>query len=200
MSTTPNTAVVAIPGVAIPSAAVALDTGKKVIAKPAVKLEVKPAAKPLAKPVTKPAAKPVVKSIVKPVSVKAIQPALKKPAPSNPVATKSPLAKTPTVKKAVVKKAAVKPAATKALPLTKDKKADKAKKPKLVRDSFTIPKAEYVVLEALKQRATKLTRPAKKSELLRAGIKALASLSDAAFLTALSQVPTIKTGRPTLTR
>ena len=188
MSTTPNTAVVATPGVAIPSAGVVLDTGKKVIAKPA------------AKPVAKPAAKAVVKSIVKPVSVKAIQPALKKPAPSKPVATKSPLARTPTVKKAVVKKVAVKPAAPKALPLAKDKKAVKAKKPKLVRDSFTIPKAEYVVLEVLKQRATKLTRPAKKSELLRAGIKALASLSDAAFLTALGQVPTIKTGRPTLTR
>ena len=196
MSTTPNTAVVATPGGAIPSAAVALDTGKKVIAKPAVKPEVNPGVKPAAKP----AAKPVVKSIVKPVSVKAIQPALKKPAPIKPVATKSPLAKTPTVKKAVVKKAVVKPAATKALPLAKDKKAVKAKKPKLVRDSFTIPKAEYVVLEALKQRATKLTRPAKKSELLRAGIKALASLSDAAFLTALGQVPTIKTGRPTLNR
>ena len=188
MSTTPNTAVVAIPSVTIPSAAVVLDTEKKVIAKPA------------AKPVTKPAAKPVVKSIVKPVGVKDIPPALKKSVPSKPVATKSPLAKTPTTKKAVVKKAAVKPAATKALPLAKDKKADKAKKPKLVRDSFTIPKAEYVVLEALKQRATKLTRPAKKSELLRAGIKALASLSDAAFLTALGQVPTIKTGRPTLPR
>jgi hypothetical protein len=67
-----------------------------------------------------------------------------------------------------------------------------------VRDSFTIPKAEYVVLDDLKQRAARLTRPAKKSELLRAGIKLLASVSDAAFLTALEQVPAIKTGRPTL--
>lgn len=75
-------------------------------------------------------------------------------------------------------------------------KLEKPKKPKLVRDSFTIPKAEYVVLDDLKQRAAKLTRPAKKSELLRAGIKALAALSDAAFLTALEQVPAIKTGRP----
>ena len=65
-----------------------------------------------------------------------------------------------------------------------------------MRDSFTIPKAEYMVLEELKQRATKLTRSIKKSELLRAGIKALAALSDAAFLTALEQVPAIKTGRP----
>jgi hypothetical protein len=74
----------------------------------------------------------------------------------------------------------------------------RAKKPKLVRDSFTIPKAEYLVLQELKSRASKLTRPAKKSELLRAGVKALASLSDAAFLAALEKVPAIKTGRPAL--
>ena len=72
----------------------------------------------------------------------------------------------------------------------------KPKKPKLVRDSFTIPKIEYLVLEALKLRATKLTRSVKKSELLRAGIKALAALSDAACLSALEKVPAIKTGRP----
>ncbi|MGH8803433.1 MAG: hypothetical protein ACREXN_01670 [Polaromonas sp.] len=69
-----------------------------------------------------------------------------------------------------------------------------------MRDSFTIPKTEYLVLDELKQRATQLTRPAKKSELLRAGIKILATLSDAAFLTALEQVPAIKTGRPTLNK
>ena len=73
----------------------------------------------------------------------------------------------------------------------------KAKKPKLVRDSFTIPKAEYSVLDDLKQRASKLDSPAKKSELLRAGIKALAAMSDAALLVALQAVPAIKTGRPT---
>ena len=66
-----------------------------------------------------------------------------------------------------------------------------------MRDSFTIPKAEYTVLDDLKQRAATLKRPVKKSELLRAGIKALAALSDATFLRALDQVPTIKTGRPT---
>lgn len=69
-------------------------------------------------------------------------------------------------------------------------------KPKLVRDSFTMPKAEYAVIEQLKRRATALARPAKKSELLRAGIKALNALSDAALLAALQAVPTIKTGRP----
>ena len=69
-------------------------------------------------------------------------------------------------------------------------------KHKLVRDSFTIPKSEYVVLDELKQRATRLTRPTKKGELLRAGIVALNVMSDAAFLAALSAVPSLKTGRP----
>lgn len=75
-------------------------------------------------------------------------------------------------------------------------KTPKPKKPKLVRDSFTIPKAEYAVLEELKQRATQLASPVKKTELLRAGIKALAVMSDAGFLAALKAVPAIKTGRP----
>lgn len=75
-------------------------------------------------------------------------------------------------------------------------KVEKARKPKLVRDSFTIPKAEYQVLDALKQRSAGLARPVKKSELLRAGIKALARMSDAALLDALQAVPAIKTGRP----
>ena len=89
---------------------------------------------------------------------------------------------------------AAKPAAKPAAP--KAEKPAKAKKPKLVRDSFTIPKAEYLVLDQLKQRAGTLTRPVKKSEFLRAGIKALAAMPDAAFLTALANVPAIKTGRP----
>jgi len=75
-------------------------------------------------------------------------------------------------------------------------KADKAKKPKLVRDSFTIPKNEYAAIEALKLRAARLGRPAKKSEVLRAGVMALAGMGDAAFLASVSSVPAVKTGRP----
>lgn len=75
-------------------------------------------------------------------------------------------------------------------------KADKPRKPKLVRDSFTIPKDEYAVLDALKQRAAKLGRPAKKSEVLRAGVQALAAMPDSAFLAAVGGVPALKTGRP----
>ena len=80
---------------------------------------------------------------------------------------------------------------------TKAEKVEKApKKPKMLRDSFTIPKAEYAAIETLKQRAAMGGRAAKKSELLRAGIMALAAMDDASFLGALTQVPTIKTGRP----
>lgn len=107
-----------------------------------------------------------------------------------------PAAKKTSVKKAAPMKTGSMTPLFKALVPPKPKQALKQKKPKLVRDSFTIPKAEYGVLGELKQRADKLSRPAKKSELLRAGIKILASLSDAALLSALAQVPIIKTGRP----
>ena len=99
----------------------------------------------------------------------------------------------PVVRKtAAVKKPAAQPKAT-AKPVAK---VEKVKKPKLVRDSFTIPKSEYSVLEVLKLRSQKLARPAKKSELLRAGIKALAAMTDIQFKAALADVPAIKTGRP----
>jgi hypothetical protein len=74
--------------------------------------------------------------------------------------------------------------------LLKDKKA------KLVRDSFTIPKLEYLILDHLKQRIGTLGTVAKKSELIRAGIKALSEMPDASFLAAVKAVPMINTGRP----
>ncbi len=120
-------------------------------------------------------------------------------AKAKPVAKKSVAgAKAPAKKvvKAAVK-SAIKPM-VKAVIQPKAPKAVKVKKPKLVRDSFTIPKAEYMVLDELKLRAGKLGNAAKKSELIRAGVKALAAMSDAAFLAALKAVPTIKTGRPSL--
>lgn len=71
------------------------------------------------------------------------------------------------------------------------------KKPKLVRDSFTIPKTEFAAIETLKNRAIALGTSVKKSELLRAGLMALQALNDAAYKAALAAVPTLKTGRPT---
>ena len=109
-----------------------------------------------------------------------------KKAPASPTKAKTEKAKVAAAPKA-------KAAPSKASPI----KEAKAKKPKLVRDSFTIPKDEYLVIENLKQRALGLSHPVKKSELLRAGLKLLAGLSDAALRTALQAVPSIKTGRPT---
>ena len=70
------------------------------------------------------------------------------------------------------------------------------KKPKLVRDSFTIPKNEYAAIDALKERAVTMGTSVKKSELLRAGLMALLAMGDPAYRRALAAVPTLKTGRP----
>jgi hypothetical protein len=121
----------------------------------------------------------------------------KKTASAKPAPTTAAPARVKPKAKAIVKSVAPKPQAkllAKAKP--KAEKPVKEKKPKLVRDSFTIPKPEYSVLDELKLRASKLASPAKKSELLRAGIKALAAMPDTALLAALKAVPAIKTGRP----
>ena len=155
-------------------------------------------------------------SSVKPSATKAVA---KKPAAKKPVAIK------PDVKKAVVKKPVVsktiasKPATTKtitkpsapkpvvskptatakpAAKLTPKVTAKKAKsdKVKMERDSFTMPKDEYAQIAVLKARLSKLGQPAKKSELLRAGIKLLAAMSDNTLKMTLAKIPVIKTGRP----
>jgi hypothetical protein len=74
--------------------------------------------------------------------------------------------------------------------------AAKPAKVKLVRDSFTIPKTEYAAIDELKKRAAKAALPSKKSELIRAGLLALAGMGDASFQAAMSAVPMLKTGRP----
>jgi hypothetical protein len=81
-------------------------------------------------------------------------------------------------------------------PKVKPAAEQKIKKPKLVRDSFTFPKDEYQVIAGLKQKALGLNHSIKKSEILRAGIMLLNCLNDKAFLSALSKVPALKTGRP----
>jgi hypothetical protein len=98
------------------------------------------------------------------------------------------------VRKAVAKLPT--PKSAKPVPVAAPSATPPKPKHKLVRDSFTIPKVEYAVLESLKVRAANLARPVKKSELLRAGIGALNAMSDKAFLAAMNGVPSLKTGRP----
>ena len=139
-------------------------------------------------PAAEPAA-PAVTTSPKAVTRKVKQDATAVAKPVSPA--KKAAAKTKT-KAAATPKAAAHPAVT----TSAASRVEKSKKPKMVRDSFTIPKPEYDVLDVLKLRAAKLGSPIKKTELIRAGIKAIAALSDAAFQQTLQAVPSLKTGRP----
>lgn len=101
--------------------------------------------------------------------------------------------------KAVVKVAAKKPAAAPSKPPAV-KVAAPAKPPKLkaklVRDSFTMPASDFALISVLKERALGFRRPTKKSELLRAGLQALAGLNDTSLHTALNALAPLKPGRP----
>lgn len=87
------------------------------------------------------------------------------------------------------------PSSKPAKPPKKAKPETKARQ-KLVRDSFTMPQTDYELIAAIKQRCITLQRPAKKSEVLRAGLHVLAALKDAPLLKALSSLVEIKSGRP----
>ena len=79
---------------------------------------------------------------------------------------------------------------------TQSEKAKKERKPKLIRDSFKFPELEYRTFDALKARCLSKGYAAKKSELVRAGLLTLASLSDEELLKCVSTVEKLKTGRP----
>lgn len=151
-------------------------------------------------------------SKINPVQAAALSAPVEKTAPAKPTAA----AKTAPVKTVAAKPAAAKataakaeaaktpanPPAAKVVPKKTEKvKAekpakDKTPKLKMERDSFTMPKTEYAQFHVLKERLNKLGQPAKKSELLRAGIMQLSAMTDAALKAALGKVPAIKTGRP----
>lgn len=146
-------------------------------------------------------------SKINPVQASALNAPANNPTPAKASVTKAPANKPvakPTVKPAVTKTVNVaKPAVTTAAKTSVAKKAEKTKvvkektpKLKMERDSFTMPKTEYAQFSVLKDRLGKLGQPAKKSELLRAGIMQLSAMTDAALKAAMSKVPAIKTGRP----
>ena len=138
--------------------------------------------------------------------------AVKKVAPK-PQADKKIVAKRPTKKEIPEKptptakapaKSVKKVSATAKTKITENSKEEKLvkvkkqapKKPKLVRDSFTIPESDYALFATLKQRALAAGIEVKKSELLRASLTILAGLDDGALAKAIGQVNRIKTGRP----
>lgn len=75
-------------------------------------------------------------------------------------------------------------------------KAVKKPKPKVVRDSFTMPQSEYQKIAAIKELCLKSGVQVKKSEVLRAGVIALCAMNEEQLKNALSGLDKIKTGRP----
>ena len=80
-----------------------------------------------------------------------------------------------------------------------EKKLKKAKdvdnKVKLVRESFSMPKNDYAIIGELKELCLKSGMQVKKSELLRAGLQALAKLSTTQLKAALSGLGKIEPGK-----
>ena len=76
------------------------------------------------------------------------------------------------------------------------KKSKKDRKDKIVRDSFTMPQSEYRKIAEIKEACLKAGLRVKKSEVLRAGLKALGAQSAAQWKQSLSGLAKIRTGRP----
>jgi hypothetical protein len=145
---------------------------------------VKPKAVPT-KTIATAASKAVVKA--KP-QVPAKAPAVKVTKPAIPA---KPSAK-PAAKKPV--KAVVKPAAASTVMAAPVK--EKAKKAKLVRDSFTMPETEYAVLNHVKKACLSAGIEAKKSQLLRVGLLLLSKTNVATLKTLIANLEPLKAGRP----
>lgn len=141
-----------------------------------------------AKPAAKPAKVKPPKAALKP-SKTTLQP--------KPVAAESGKTRTKASKKAPAPAAEVKPTAPKRAKVAPAaRKPEKPVKTKLVRDSFTMPQADFELVDVLKQRALNFRHAAKKGELLRAGLQALAALSETELQAALERVTSLKPGRP----
>jgi len=67
---------------------------------------------------------------------------------------------------------------------------------KVIRDSFTMPLADYALIDILKRRCIGLGVAMKKSELLRGGLSALDRMPDEQLVEIVAAVESVKTGRP----
>lgn len=141
-----------------------------------------PKAATASKGATKRAAKPAAKSGKVPTAAPAAVPkVVKKAAPA------------PAIKQNA---AAVKADVKKIKAEAKADKSDKPRKPKLVRDSFTMPADEYAVLGDVKKACLKAGMDVKKSELLRVGVALIRQLDLTKLKGALAALPVLKAGRP----
>ena len=144
-----------------------------------------------AKPAAKPAAKP--KTATRSLLTKVVANNKSKPAPTVKAVTPAKAATKMANNNSVVKRDVTPSIVVKTRKLSK---ADKPKKIKMVRDSFSMPENEYSQFAALKRRCLLAGVHVKKSELLRAGLIRLLKLSDSELVNVVGQVEILKTGRP----
>ncbi len=133
----------------------------------------------------------VVKAPAKAVKTAVAKPVAKPALPATKIATKpAPKAKASTAKKkaAIPKAAIVVPVVAK----------EKIKKPKLVRDSFTMPELEYAVLGEVKKACIAAGIEVKKSQLLRVGLVLLKGTPVSSLKSLIEGLQTLKAGRPKL--
>lgn len=105
-------------------------------------------------------------------------------------------AKKNAVTKKVVKPRAPAPVEVAPVKAVAEPKLKRAKKEKVVRDSFTMPKSDYDKIAAVKEKCLAAGVSAKKSEILRAGLLLLESATPKRLLAAVAAVEQVKTGRP----
>jgi hypothetical protein len=143
-------------------------------------------------------------AVVKPAVAAPEKAAIVKKAPAAKAAPAKIVSAKPVVAKPAVKPAA-KPIAKPAAEVVEIAKVsvkkplavvEKAKKTKLVRDSFTIPEDEYTVLSELKKTLLAVGVEAKKSQLLRVGLVLLKKASEAELKKQLADLAPLKAGRP----
>ena len=73
---------------------------------------------------------------------------------------------------------------------------EKTKKANLVRDSFTMPEAEYKLIGDVKRDCLQAGIEVKKSELLRVGVALVRQMDIAKLKAAITALPELKAGRP----
>lgn len=86
-------------------------------------------------------------------------------------------------------------AKTSAKPPAAEQPKEKLKKPKMVRDSFSMPENEYKVLGDVKRACLKAGIEIKKSEILRIGVELIRQTEVAKLKTMLSALTPLKVGR-----
>lgn len=76
------------------------------------------------------------------------------------------------------------------------RKDEKSNTARVIRDSFTMPAVDYELISELRTRCMKAGVGITKSELLRAGLNALGSMTDKELVKVIEKLEKVRTGRP----